>query len=862
MANNTNNTGNRGKDLNSGRDNSGRNYSSGRNTAEGNYNTERNATGRSYSSGRNTTEGSYNAERNAKGRSYNNGRNDSPPRNYGTGGNNSSNNRYSSNGSPSSNNWDSEPGTNKESNMAKSKGNKKRSRRKMGHKVKIGLQLVVLLTLIAILSGILYFYLKYGKTILEMQHQATQMVDASSEDTFKASQTSMIYDAEGKLITRLKSEKDVYYIKYDDIPTAAINAMLVTEDRNFFEHKGVDYLANVRAAMTLIKHKGHITQGASTITQQLARGVFLTQDVTYTRKVKEIFVAQELEKLYNKNQIMEFYMNTIYFANGHYGLQAASRAYFDKGVSELSLSQIAFLCSIPNNPNLYNPLNNMDNTLKRRDRVLQQMVDNEVISQSEYDKAIKEKITLTQPKLERQNYVETYTNYCAIRALMKQEGFKFRNEFDSDKDKEAYQKDYDELYSTFQKTLYTNGYRIYTSFDLNKQGLLQDSVDKALEKFTEKDKNGTYELQGAAVCIDNDTGRVVAIVGGRDQDLGGYTLNRAYQSFRQPGSTIKPLVVYTPSLERNYTPDSIVVDQPIKDGPSGSKLGAIKLQTAVEKSVNTIAWQLFQELTPKVGLSYLKAMNFSKIVKEDNTLSAALGGLTYGASPVEMASAYSTLENDGYYREPTCIVKIMDSTGNQIVGEDIKIKEVYDTNASRVMTEILTGVLKRGTAKGNGLKNTISAGKTGTTNGDKSGSKDGWFVGYTPYYTTSVWVGYDMPKVVTGLMGKTYPLEIWHDFMDEIHTKDMKKTFNYYKWKNDITPTVMPSLTPTITQEATITPTKTPATPTPTIAPTPTSPPADNGDDGTGGDQGGVTPANGTPTNGKVTVKPTIALGQ
>ena len=711
-------------------------------------------------------------------------------------------------------------------------------KKRTGHKIKIAIQFIILMMLIVILSGILYFYLKYGKTILEMQHQAMEMVDESTEDTFKASQTSMVYDADGNLISRLKAEKDVYYIKYDDIPTKAIDAMLCTEDRNFFEHKGVDYWANVRAAVTLLRHKGHITQGASTITQQLARGVFLTQDVTYTRKIKEIFVAQELEKLYNKDQIMEFYMNTIYFANGHYGIQAASRAYFDKGVSELSLSQIAFLCSIPNNPNIYNPLTKKENTLKRRDRVLKQMFENETITQEEYNAALNEKITLTQSKPDKQNYVETYTRYCAIRALMKKNGFEFRNEFKDSEDKKAYQKDYDDVYSTYQKALYTNGYRIYTSFDLKKQELLQKSVDEELAKFKEKDKNGTYKLQGAAASIDNDTGRVVAIVGGREQDTNGYTLNRAFQSFRQPGSSIKPLVVYAPSFERNYTPDSIVVDQYIKGGPGkpgGKFYGHLKLQTALEKSLNSVAWQLFKELTPKVGLSYLLNMNFSRIVDTDYNLAASLGGLTYGASPVEMASGYATIENDGYYREPTCIVKIMDPAGNEIVGDDIKQKEVYDTNAARMMTEALTGVIKQGTARGKGLKNTISAGKTGTTNG----SKDGWFVGFTPYYTTSVWVGYDANKTVSGLMGKTYPLEIWHNYMDEIHTKDMKKTFTYSKWRPDA-----PSVTPTGIPTPSVTPTNVPTkAPISTVVPTPTPVPDDT-NDGTDGNNTGDTEQN------------------
>ncbi len=665
-----------------------------------------------------------------------------------------------------------------------SKGNNsKKTKGKIGHRIKISVQFIVLFTLLAILGAILYFYINYGKTILKMQAQAKEMVDKSTEDTFRSSQTSVIYDSDGTLIKELKAEKDVYYIKYNDIPTEAIDAMVVTEDRNFFEHDGVDYWANVRAAITLIKHKGEITQGASTITQQLARGIFLTQEVTYTRKIKEIFVAQELEKLYTKDQIIEFYLNSIYFANGHYGIQAASQAYFGKGVSSLSLSQIAFLCAIPNNPSLYNPLTKIENTLKRRDRILKQMYDNGKIDEAAYNKALFETIKLSKDKEGNRDYIQTYVSYCAIRALMEQKGFEFKNQFANEDEKKAYDKSYSELYDSFQKDLYVSGYRIYTSIDLNKQKLLQQAIDESLSGFTEKNEDGVYKMQAASVCIDNDTGRVVAIVGGRGQDLGDFTLNRAYQSFRQPGSTIKPLIVYTPAFERDYTPASIVWDKYSSDGPKNSDgryLGKINLQTAVWKSKNVIAWKLFKEITPKVGLSYLLRMNFAKITDRDYTLASALGGLTHGVSPVEMASAYATLENGGNFREPTCIVKIMNADGKEIVGDKINTKDVYDPNATKIMTEVLTGVLKNGTGKGLGLKYTVSAGKTGTTNS----TKDGWFVGYTPYYTTSVWVGYDIPKMVDNLAGSTYPGRIWHNYMDQIHNPAMNGKFEYYDWRS------------------------------------------------------------------------------
>lgn len=201
---------------------------------------------------------------------------------------------------------------------------------------------------------------------------------------------------------------------------------------------------------------------------------------------------------------------------------------------------------------------------------------------------------------------------------MEQEGFVFRYQFATEDEREAYEQAYSESYSECQKQLYTEGYQIYTSFDLQLQEELQAAVDDTLSGFTEKNDEGVYDLQGAAVCIDNDNGYVRAMVGGREQDFDGYTLNRAYQSYRQPGSAIKPLTVYTPLFERNYTPESIVVDEPVEDGPknaNGTYLGNVTVRTAVEKSINTIAWKLYEELTPQVGLSYLENMHFSRLMR-------------------------------------------------------------------------------------------------------------------------------------------------------------------------------------------------------------------------------------------------------
>ena len=406
--------------------------------------------------------------------------------------------------------------------------------------------------------------------------------------------------------------------------------------------------------------------------------------------------------------------------------------------------------------------------MKRRNRILKAMLEEQVISESSYKTALGESISISPSQKVKNDYLETYITYCATRTLMEMEGFKFQTSFDNDNEKKAYDKKYKELYESCNSKLFTGGYRIYTSLDAAAQKELQDAIDKELAEFTEKNDEGIYCLQGAAVCIDNATGMVRAIVGGRSQDTEGYTLNRAFQSFRQPGSSIKPLLVYTPALEKGYTADTTVVDEPIEGGPvngDGVYSGAMSLRQAVAVSKNTVAWKIMEELTPEYGLSFLKAMEFSRLDTRDENLPISVGGFTNGVSPLEMAKGYATIANNGGYRNPTCIVKITNAQGDEIYSAKQDAVMVYKENACRQMTDMLQTVITSGTGRGYSLGQMPSAGKTGTTNDNK----DGWFVGYTPYYTTSVWVGYDIPKEVPGLGGGTYPGRIWHDFMEKIH---------------------------------------------------------------------------------------------
>lgn len=653
--------------------------------------------------------------------------------------------------------------------MEKKKKNKKKQvTRTLGLIIKI----IILLFLIALILLGFVIYQKYGKRVFKMEEEARAIVEASSYDTFKQMETSLIYDVNGSVITRLKGEKDVYYIRYDDIPKEAVDAIVSIEDKKYFRHKGYDVYAIARAGFAYLKNKGVITQGGSTITQQLARNIFLSFEESWQRKAKEIFIAKELEKKYDKKEIMEFYLNNIYFANGYYGIQSAGFGYFGKSVTNLSLSQIAFLLAIPNSPSRYDPYENMEGALGRRDRILAQMKKDGKLSEEDYEKAVAEKIKVKARKRGKSSYLETFSLDQAVKSLMRRDGFKFVNAFPNKALKEKYYEEFNRAYAESQRNLYSGGYRIYTSLDPDKQELLQKTLDEHLSASKEKSENGVFSLQGSAVTIDNETGRVVAIVGGRSQNFLGSTLNRAYQSHRQPGSTIKPLIVYAPAFEQGYNPESIVVDEKIEKGPENADKvfsGKMTVLDAVARSKNTIAWRLFTEISPAKGIGKLLDMNFQSIEDEDYYPAASLGGMSKGVNALELSSAYATLQNGGVYREASCIIRITDALGNVLVDGDLSEEEsrteIYTKEATEKMTACLEAVMLKGTGRRGKLSKMPCAGKTGTTNN----AKDLWFAGFTKYYTTAIWVGYDLPKSLSALPFETNPLMIWKDFMESLH---------------------------------------------------------------------------------------------
>lgn len=617
-----------------------------------------------------------------------------------------------------------------------------------------------------------------GQTLIGCMREAKNLVDSSTPDTFRLAQTSYIYSDDGTQLAALAESEDATYLGYEDIPADVVNAFVSVEDRTFWNNSGVDYKGILRVCVNYVKTKGQVAEGASTITQQLARGTFLSNEKTLSRKIKEIFIARQLTKKYTKEQIMEFYCNSCCFANGIYGVEDASQKYFGRSVSDLSLSETAYICAIPNRPEYYNPLKNSENAISRRNKILQDMYECDYITKDAGDAALAENITVAEVSDEEDtfyNYEATYAINCAIRYLMKQDGFEFKSHFEDDADYDTYNAYYNEMYKQAKHKLYTGGYKVTTTMNLKAQKNLQKIFDKELAFNTKVDEStGIYQFQGAMTVIDNETGKVVAMIGGRSQDelQQTYSLNRGFQSFKQPGSSIKPLVIYTPALEEGYDANSTLTEIDVKAAKKStsekiSKMSGKKmsLRYAVEDSKNGCAYSLYNIITPKVGLSYIENMNFSKIVQQDYTLSSGLGGLHHGTNTVEMANAYSTLENHGEYRQADCISSILDASGNEIY-EEPESKMVYTRSASDQMTDILEGVLNSsaGTAKGlkwSSASDVAAAAKTGTTNDNNVA----WFCGYTPYYTISVWVGYDYPKSVKGLWGNTYPAYIWKEAM-------------------------------------------------------------------------------------------------
>ena len=547
--------------------------------------------------------------------------------------------------------------------------------------------------------------------------------------------TSHIYDIKGNEIAVVHAEEDREPVKSEEIPENLKKAFLATEDVRFYQHIGIDYRGVMRAMWENITHRA-VAEGGSTITQQLARNAYLNQERTFSRKIQEMFLALKIEHRHTKEEILEMYLNQIYFGRGVYGIQAASKYYFNKNVKDLDLNECAMLAGIPKSPNHYSPLNNLEEAQKRKAVVLQQMAKYGFISSSTAQKTAKQEIHLVQSAPKEVGDAYYFINYVKQTIIDK------------------YGDD----------GLYKGGLKIYTTLDMDMQRVAEEAM-KNLPEMNEA--NGLKQPQGALVAIDPHSGYIKAMVGGRGTDL----FNRAALAERQPGSAFKPFV-YAAALESGYTPDSIVADTPFTKygwNPQNydrSFYGSVPLSAVCAQSLNVATVRVADDIGIDKVIRYARDMGISTLVLEgernDVNLSTALGGITRGVTPLELTSAYCTFANKGIYAKGTPIVKVLDKDGN--------VLEEYPNPASsrRVLKEenaanldsMLQGVVSHGTGTRANIGGHV-AGKTGTT----SEYHDAWFVGYVPDLVVGVWIGTDDNQTMGTMTGGTLPADIWRIFM-------------------------------------------------------------------------------------------------
>lgn len=571
--------------------------------------------------------------------------------------------------------------------------------------------ILIVLTLILALSG---FWTYKAKT--------------SNIENLKASlQTkTVVLDKDGDNAGALYSRKGTY-VGLNKISTNIQNAVISTEDRTFWTNPGFSVKGYARAALGYLLH--HSISGGSTLTQQLAKNALLTQKQTLSRKGEELFLSIEINKVYSKKSILAMYLNNAYFGNGVWGVQDASEKYFGKNASQLDPGEAAVLAAILKSPNAYNPIDSMSNSVSRRNLVLNLMVENH-------------KLSSQQAKYYQNTDIDLDDNY------QESSSYKYPYFFDAVID-EAVNK-----YGLKEDDVLNDGYKIYTTLDQNMQSSMEKSFDNN-NLFPSNASDGK-EVQGASIAVNPDNGGVLAVVGGRgEHTFRGFNRATSTQMKRQPGSTIKPLAVYTPALQNGYSYDSELPDQITSFGKNkytptnadGLYQDKIPMYKALAQSENVPAVALLDKIGVKKGVSSVE--NFGiKVDKSDQNLALALGGLSTGVSPLQMARAYTAFANEGKLADTHFITKIVDATGTVIVDNtNNSTKQIINKDTAKEMTSMMLGVYNEGTgaaAKPSGYK---IAGKTGSTEVPRSyglnGTKDQWMIGYTPDIVVASWIGFD-----------------------------------------------------------------------------------------------------------------------
>lgn len=591
------------------------------------------------------------------------------------------------------------------------------------------------------------------------------------EVTLNQSSTILYEDTNGSWqeLAKLSGAENRVWVDYDQIPEYMEKAVVAIEDKRFYRHNGVDWYRTAGAAVNLfIPFRS--TFGGSTITQQLIKNITKQDDITVQRKILEIFQALELEKNYSKQEIMEYYLNVVYFGEGCYGVQTAADTYFGKDVSELTLAECASIAGITNLPSYYDPFVYPDKNKSRQEDILWAMYEQGYISNQEYNDAVAEELDFVhganEPYIQNvYSYYEEVVISDVVNDLVKQKGISR---------------------DAARLLVYNGGYQIYSCIDPKIQEIV-DSVYENYDNLPKAYRNTGKDLQSGIVLMDQTNGEIKALSGGCGEKTINFGLNRATETKRPTGSSIKGIAIYGPAVEYGLiTPSTWVYDGDSEqihlvnaprgwypNNDSGSNAGLMSIDQALTRSVNTVSAQILDKLTAQASYDFLKnRLGITSLEPEDCSFAPlALGQQTYGITVREMCAAYASFANDGVYIFPRTYTKVLDSEGNVILDNSPRTQNAFSASTAHVMTYMLNHAATYGTGSESRLSNMPTAGKTGTS----TNYRDRWFCGYTPYYTAAVWTGFDIPEYMP--FSGNPAVQIWHKIMELIHADLPRQEF-------------------------------------------------------------------------------------
>ncbi|MDO5556121.1 MAG: PBP1A family penicillin-binding protein [Clostridia bacterium] len=644
------------------------------------------------------------------------------------------------------------------------KKNKKRKRSKLRKAIKIFFTIILILLLLILIAGGFVAYKIY---------EIAKDVKLDKNDLAIKYENSVIKDITGNTLAVLNGDENRVSISLENMTQYLPKAFISIEDERFYTHKGVDIKRTLGATYTYLKNKGNSSFGGSTITQQLVKNLTQEKEDTWQRKVREMTRAYYVEQEMSKEEILELYLNLIFLGDTVYGVQQGSKYYFNKDAQDLSLAECAFLAGINHSPNSYNPF------IKDNEKVLQNIKTRTIIvlnkmnelgninSQQEYEQAITE--VQQGLKFEQGAFPETLLSYhtdATINQIINQ-----------------LQRKYYWTYEQARLYLFSGGFTIYTTQDPAMQAVMQEEFNKEKYRTTAIDEFGNLQnSQAAMVLIDHKTGHVLAICSGFDEKTEPFGFNRATEAKKQTGSSMKTIAVLAPAIDRGIITAATIFDDNLTSFNNGTYepknygykyRGLISVRDAIAYSQNIPMVKAMCLLTPEKSIEFLKSVGITSLDEErDNVLPLALGGLTWGITPLQMAGAYATIANDGVYIEPTFYTKVIDLDGNIVLEPDQKKTQAMSEATAFVVKEILTQPVKTGTSTTCAIEGMDVAAKTGTTNNDY----DRWLCGFTPYYTATVWYGYDNNASVTGWTLNPAS-QIWTGVMSQIHNGLESKTF-------------------------------------------------------------------------------------